>query len=140
MNNTKPTTYLHRRAFLTGIGLTTLASSVFASPVQNTLRAAPNVRTNGMVQVAICGTGNAFQGVTTHFRLHDGTSIPFYAWSGGESTIRFTMPLTSEGLRLTIESVGETSQDIALGKVGPYLFTHPDGESQLCITITPIAV
>jgi hypothetical protein len=129
MNETTPNASLGRRRFLVIVGATALASSVSPS-----LQAAPP-RTS--VKVTISGTGDAFQGVIAHFRLLDGTSAPFYAWSGGENTSIFLMPFTREGLRMTIESAGEggVTQDITLRRLGTQTLTSPDGASQIYIAV-----
>jgi hypothetical protein len=133
MNETTPNASLGRRRFLAIAGATALASSVSSS-----LQGAPVPRTS--VKVTISGTGDAFQGVIAHFRLLDGTSAPFFAWSGGENTSIFPMPFTREGLRMTIESAGEggVTQDITLRRMGTQTLTHPDGASCLCVTVTPM--
>jgi hypothetical protein len=135
MNEPSPnTSLLPRRRFLTVVGVTALTATVPSATVQ----AAPTARSS--VKVTISGTGGNIWGVVAHFRLPDGTSTPFYAWNGGENTSIFIMPLTREGLRMTIESAGEggVTQDITLRRMGTHTLAHPDGESQIYIAVTPV--
>ena len=94
-------------------------------------------RALGSVQVAISGKGTGFCNVTAHFRLPDGTSVPFYAWNVKGSSTNFVMPLTTEGLRLSVD--GDKSQELTLGAgkaTGTHVLTQDGGTSELRITVT----
>ena len=84
-------------------------------------------------RVTVTSEGDAFWGVTAHFRLPDGGSVPFYAWNGDAPT-SFTMPLTREGLRLSVEA--EEPQEITLTARGEYVLTRGKGASWLRITVS----
>lgn len=123
-------TNLPRRTFLT-----TTSLALLAPLVQTEAHATPG-GTRAFVKVTIAGTGAAFRKVTAHFRLPDGTSVPFYAWDVQASTVTFTMPLTNEGLRLTVE--GDQLQELTLRGsrvIGTHVLTQAGDPSKLRITV-----
>lgn len=131
MKTVKQQLPLPRRTFLASTGLALLAPLVAGKA-----QAAP-ARALGSVQVAISGKGTGFRNVTAHFRLPDGTSVPFYAWNIKGSSASFVMPLTTEGLRLSVD--GDKSQELTLGAgkaTGTHVLTQDGGTSELRITVT----
>lgn len=142
MNLSKSPQPVARRTFLASTGLTLLAS-VMAAPTKAALAAAPakvaSAKTApvvylGSTTLTISGTGDAFQQVVAHFDLPDGSSLPFYAWNRDASSISFTMPLSTQGLRLSVE--GSKAQELTLepgGALGTHVLKH--GGSELRITV-----
>ncbi|WP_309713908.1 hypothetical protein [Armatimonas sp.] len=117
-----------RRTFLASTGLTLLVAMIGAPA-----KAAPS-RYLGSTTVTISGEGDAFRRVVAHFALPDGSSTPFYAWDRDASSISFTMPLSTQGLRLSVE--GSKAQELTLepgAALGTHVLKH-DG-SELRITV-----